>query len=119
MKRTILHVFDINSSPETVIKALSEIEGLKSWWTSDVSGSPKEGGIINFRFGNIFKPDMKVVQISNNLVRWQCMAGSEKAWEGDMFSFIIDDSGELLKMTFTQEYSNEITDEQYGRFNFN
>jgi len=118
MKRIILHVLDINSPRDVVNGALTSIKGLGNWWTTDVSGSAAEGGIIAFNFAGVFKPEMKVIISGGNLVEWKC-TGGEKEWAGDKFTFALEDAGPRVKLTFTQEYSNDITDEQYGRFNFN
>jgi hypothetical protein len=118
MKRTILHVFDVNSTLDTVNNSLSTIKGLSGWWTKDVSGSAALGDTIDFKFGAVFNPLMKVLQSGKNKIQWECIGG-EKAWAGDKFSFIMEETKSMIKVTFTQEYSNEINDEQYGRFNFN
>ena len=118
MKRTILHVLYVGSSLESVKKSLTTLEGLASWWTKDVTGSPEVGGIIQFRFADVFRPDMKVIQSNDSLVQWQCVTG-EKDWAGDIFTFSYNYKGKSVSLTFNQEYANEITDEQYGTFNFN
>jgi Activator of Hsp90 ATPase homolog 1-like protein len=118
MKRTILHVFYVGNDLQSVKHALTTLEGLASWWTKDVSGSPDTGGTIEFRFADVFKPDMKVVESNDTMVQWQCVSG-EKEWNGDIFTFAFYNKGKSVMVTFTQEYNNEITDEQYGTFNFN
>jgi hypothetical protein len=117
-KRSIVHVLDVNASTQTVGLAVSSISGLKNWWTQDVSGSDEVGKVIFFRFADRFKPDMKVVSKSESKIQWQCISG-EPAWANDYFTFSIEKNGNLAKLTFVQEYANEITNEQYGRFNFN
>ena len=53
MSYTIKHLFHINSPIENVFDALSDIEKLKEWYTTETSGESKLNGIINFRFGEI------------------------------------------------------------------
>ncbi len=118
MKRTILHVLDINASIDKITNALTTIEGLQGWWTGDTSGSAIQGGTINFNFASVFNPIMQVVPCEPNKIQWECVGG-EKDWKGDKFFFVIEPANGRTKLTFTQEYFNEITDEQYGRFNFN
>ena len=118
MKRKIIHVFHVASELATVQHALTTLEGLACWWTKDVSGSPLAGGTIQFRFADVFKPDMKVLDNNGTMVRWQCIAG-EKEWDGDLFTFAFNNKGKSVSVTFTQEYRNEISDEQFGTFNFN
>jgi uncharacterized protein YndB with AHSA1/START domain len=49
----ILHKVGIESSSlNDVYKALTALEGLSGWWTTDTQGESKVGGVIKFRFGN-------------------------------------------------------------------
>ena len=118
MKKTIIHVFDIHASLATANAALTTIQGLSGWWTTDVTGTTAEGGVINFRFAEIFKPDMKVLKTSGNEVQWECVGGVEE-WAGDIFTFSLQQNGDMAKLSFKQEYAGDISDEAYGRFNFN
>ncbi|MDP4260990.1 MAG: hypothetical protein Q8941_00550 [Bacteroidota bacterium] len=118
MKRTIIHVFHIGAGIDVVNQAIATIEGLQNWWSKDTSGSAAKDNIIQFRFGDVFKPDMKVIENTENRVQWECVAG-EKEWLGDKFTFFITDKKGSVSMKFTQEYANEITEEQFGTFNFN
>src|SRR5689334_7225894 len=88
MKRTIIHVFHIGAGPDVVIKAIATIAGLQNWWSKDTSGSAEKGGTIQFRFADVFKPDMKVIESNQTQVQWKCIAG-EKEWLGDKFTFSI------------------------------
>jgi uncharacterized protein YndB with AHSA1/START domain len=48
----ILHRIGIaDAAPDEVYRALSTIEGLAGWWTTDTTGSAEVGGRILFRFG--------------------------------------------------------------------
>jgi uncharacterized protein YndB with AHSA1/START domain len=46
----LLHEVTIQGSPEKVYKALTEQDGLKSWWTIDAAAQPKEGSTAQFKF---------------------------------------------------------------------
>jgi hypothetical protein len=118
MKRSIIHVLDINAPHEAVCNAITTIDGLANWWTTDVSGSAVKEGIIQFRFADVFKPQMKVSENTDSTIVWECIA-DEEAWAGDKFRFVLGDAGGRVTLTFNQQYVNDITDEQYGRFNFN
>ena len=49
----ILHKVGIKStSLEDVYNALTTVEGLSGWWTSDTRGDSKVGGELQFRFGD-------------------------------------------------------------------
>ena len=118
MKRSIIHVLDIKASPDTVYTAIGTIPGLSGWWTSAITGSPNPGGIIQFRFGEVFRPDMKVLMSDRSTIRWECVSG-EKEWAGSTFRFSWDETAGMVRLTFVQEYAHFIADEKFGRFNFN
>jgi hypothetical protein len=46
----ILHTIDINSTPDKVYSAVSSNQGVKSWWTADVTGDYKRGCVLNLGF---------------------------------------------------------------------
>ena len=107
MKRSIIHVLDIKASPDTVYNAVATIPGLCGWWTSAISGAPNPGGIIQFRFGEVFRPDMKVLMSDRSTIRWECVSG-EKDWAGSTFRFSWEETAGMVRMTFVQEYANFI-----------
>jgi uncharacterized protein YndB with AHSA1/START domain len=73
----IVHKVGIKSSSlEETYKALTTLEGLSGWWTSNTKGEPtKVGGVIKFMFdGGGF--DMKVLELDpNKRVLWQVIDG--------------------------------------------
>jgi uncharacterized protein YndB with AHSA1/START domain len=44
--RTILHVVDIDASPDAVYEAIATAKGLAGWWTTQVSADERVGGIV-------------------------------------------------------------------------
>jgi hypothetical protein len=118
MKRPIIHVLDIRASPDTVFNAIATIPGLSAWWTSAVTGTATPGGIIQFRFGEVFRPDMKVLMSDRSTIRWECVSG-EKDWAGSTFRFTMDETAGMIRLTFAQDYAIAIGDEKYGKYNFN
>ena len=75
-----------STSPDAVYRALTTIEGLSAWWTSDTRGDGKVGGVIQFRFGN-GGFDMKVLELQPaRRVVWQVIDGPEE-WMGTTVSF--------------------------------
>src|ERR1700723_110981 len=118
MNRSIIHVLDIKAPPDTVYNAVATIRGLSAWWTGTISGAPDTGGIIQFRFGEVFRPDMKVLMSDRSVVRWECVSG-EKDWAGSTFRFSWEETAGMIRLTFVQEYSNFIAEEKFGRVNFN
>ena len=75
-----------SSSTDDVYRALTTREGLSGWWTEDVQGESKVGGVIQFRFG-AGGFDMKVLELQPaKRVLWQVVAGPEE-WIGTKVSF--------------------------------
>jgi uncharacterized protein YndB with AHSA1/START domain len=78
----ILHRVGIGVAPKKVYEALTTIQGLRNWWTTETKGSAKKGGVINFGFCK-----MKVMEAkSGKLVHWNCVGGP-KEWLGTEVSF--------------------------------
>ena len=94
----ILHRVAIKSSPEIVFAALSEENGLASWWTKDVKAAPRVGAINQFRFGDKGFNAMKVLELSPvQRVKWLCVDGAQE-WIGTELTFDLrqEDGGTVL-----------------------
>jgi uncharacterized protein YndB with AHSA1/START domain len=114
---SIKHLFHINASKEKVFEALTTIKGLSNWWTVKTSGDCKLGAVIQFRFGDMGAPDMKVKEIkANESVIWECVGGPED-WIGHTFSFYLDTAGNKTRVQFEQSGWEE-TDDFYASCNF-
>ena len=72
----IRHRIGVESpSTDGVYSALTTIEGLSGWWTTDTTGDPGLGGKIAFRFppGGF---DMEVIElVPGERVRWRVVDG--------------------------------------------
>jgi hypothetical protein len=99
----ILHKVGIkSSSPDAVYKALTTIEGLSAWWTTDTRGANKIGGMLQFRFGN-GGFDMKVLELQPaKHVRWQVIDGPEE-WLGTTISFDLRQDGDWTIVLFKHQ----------------
>src|SRR5512140_1347687 len=96
----ILHRVGIKSTPKKVFEAISTIEGLSHWWTTDTTGDAKLGGILRFRFegGGM---DMKVVELKpNELVKWKCVDGPEE-WINTELTFRLKPKDDQVFVLFT------------------
>ena len=91
----ILHKVGIKSSSlGDVYKALTTVEGLSGWWTTDTQGESKVGGVLQFRFG-AGGFDMKVLELHPaKRVLWQVVDGPEE-WIGTKISFDLEQRGRL------------------------
>jgi uncharacterized protein YndB with AHSA1/START domain len=78
----ILHRVGIRSTTDAVYTALTSIEGLAGWWTTDTEGDGgNPGGVIRFRFG-AGGFDMRVADLKpGKHVLWEVVAGPEE-WVG-------------------------------------
>jgi len=115
--KTILHAFDINADPDEVQRALTTLEGLSGWWTTDVTGQTDVGGVIHFGFEGDFNPDMRVDESADGVVRWTCIGGHDP-WLDNTFHF--EFSGEApVNVIMRQHYARELADRVYGVYNFN
>jgi uncharacterized protein YndB with AHSA1/START domain len=88
----IIHRIGIKSPVQNVYHALTSMNGLSNWWTSEVSGDDTEGGKIEFRFMSktgelIGKMVMEVQELnSEKSVRWRCIEGPGE-WIGTDITF--------------------------------
>lgn len=117
--KTILHTVDIQATPAQVYQALTSEDGLAGWWTTKVKADVRPGGNIDFTFGQTFNPDMEITALDEpELVSWKCVGG-HAPWTDNTFHFEIESRGEGCVLFFRQEYARELSDEEYGRYNFN
>src|SRR5260221_12100723 len=75
----ILHKVGIkSSSPDAAYKALTTLDGLSGWWTTNTQGEGKVGGGLQFRFG-AGGIDMKVLELHPaKRVLWQVGDGPQE-----------------------------------------
>lgn len=117
--KKIIHHLRIKASPEAVFDAVATGAGLSHWWSKQVDAEEKLDGMVKFTFLADFNPHMKITEHDRpNAVGWTCVAGHEP-WADNNFRFAIapDDGGAALH--FTQDYARELTDEQFGVYNYN
>jgi uncharacterized protein YndB with AHSA1/START domain len=78
----ILHKVAARASTDAFYKALTTIEGLAGWWTTETEGEPRVGGVIHFRFGTLGFFKMKVLELRPaSRVVWEVVDGPEE-WIG-------------------------------------
>lgn len=117
--KTIIHFLRIHGSPDEVFDALTKSDGLSGWWSRNVRADIGVGGRVRFRFLEGFNPVMEVTEeVRGRLVRWKCVDGHDK-WQDNIFTFDIRPVGNEANLMFIQEYARELSDEDYGTYNFN
>jgi uncharacterized protein YndB with AHSA1/START domain len=103
MNYSIKHLFHINASKQKVFEAVSTINGLSNWWSVNTTGSDAVNGIIQFRFGEMGGPDMKVTESkSPEKLSWECVA-SPHGWVGHTFTFALDDNDGKTRVRFSHD----------------
>jgi uncharacterized protein YndB with AHSA1/START domain len=117
--KTIIHGVILHAPPERIYEALTTAAGLSAWWTTKVDAEAREGGIIRFTFADPFNPQMKQSALRpGQAVEWKCVGGHDP-WRDNTFTFLLDRRGADTFLRFTQHYAQELSDEQYGIYNFN
>jgi uncharacterized protein YndB with AHSA1/START domain len=106
----ILHKVGIkSSSPRTVYLALTKLDGLAGWWTTQTSGNTNVGGVIEFRFG-AGGIDMKILElVPDRRVVWEVVAGPAE-WLGTTVRFDIAQEGAWTLLRFTHQGWKEAVD---------
>jgi uncharacterized protein YndB with AHSA1/START domain len=119
--KTIHHVLDVDAPPASVWNALTERRGLAGWWTTEVEAEPAAvGSTIRFTFAGDFNPVMEITDlVDGRELAWRCTDGHDK-WKDNTFPFevvALDDRRTRLRMS--QHYAVELSDDDYGVYNFN
>jgi uncharacterized protein YndB with AHSA1/START domain len=95
----ILHRVGIAAVPEKVYEALTTIDGLAAWWTTDTTGEPNSS--LCFRFGDVGGFDMKVLdQQPPRRVEWEVVDGPGE-WIGTTVTFDLVQDGEWTIVLFS------------------
>ena len=120
--RTIHHVVDIEASGERIWAALTEQTGLAAWWSTQVDapapGTP--GSRIAFTFAGDFNPVMEITTVAEpTALEWRCVEGHHN-WDDNTFRFeLVPLADGRTRLRFTQDYAVELSDDDYGVYNFN
>jgi uncharacterized protein YndB with AHSA1/START domain len=94
----ILHRVGITATPEKVYEALTEVDGLAAWWTTDTSGD--SDGTLKFRFGEVGGFDMKVLDLQPaKRVLWEVIDGPAE-WIGTTVSLDLIQDGDWTIILF-------------------
>jgi uncharacterized protein YndB with AHSA1/START domain len=87
----------IEAPQAEVHRALSTIDGLASWWTTDTTGDPAVGGTLTFTFGSPERrASFEVLEVTDDRIAWRGTAGPDE-WIGTTFTFDLShDDGETV-----------------------
>ena len=113
----IKHLMHINAPVEEVFSALSDIEKLSQWYTTNVKGKFEKDEIITFEFVNfaVFKFKV-VVLIPNKSVHIECV---ESEWEniGHVMKYDLEENGEKTRVRYSYNGFSEM-DDAYANMNY-
>lgn len=94
----ILHRVGVTATPEKVYEALTTVDSLAAWWTTDTSGDGD--GTLMFRFGDVGGFDMKVLDLEpGRRVLWEVIDGPAE-WIGTTVSFDLTQDGDWTIVLF-------------------
>jgi hypothetical protein len=87
--------------------------------TTIVKAEAGAGAIAPFTFAGDFNPGMRVTALEPPaLVCWEC-AGGHEPWAQNTFRFELGDKGDGTIVRFWRDYARELSDDDYGTYNFN
>jgi len=113
----IMHYVVINTPPGKVYEAITTQEGLSNWWTRETTAKPELGFINIFKFGTMFRNDLKITRlIPDKYVEWLCLNAHEE-WIGTRLSFDLEEKEGTTALRFKQAGWKEQTD-FYGNCNY-
>jgi uncharacterized protein YndB with AHSA1/START domain len=116
MSHTIHHLLHINAPIDKVFTALSSIEELKLWYTTEVQGSSKLNEIIEFKFGVVDFHTKVIELVANEKIVMECVATSLPL-VGQKVTYELDQNDEKTRVRFSQDGFDEL-DDFYANMNF-
>jgi uncharacterized protein YndB with AHSA1/START domain len=92
----------INAPLASVFAAVSSVEGLSGWWTTDTSGSPEPGGELRFTFRD-GSAVMRVETRTPAREQWTCLGHSgQPEWKHTTVTFQLTEAGpDATRLQFT------------------
>ena len=101
----ILHRVGVKTpTPEKVYDALTTVDGLAGWWTTETTGRGDEvGGVVEFRFYGAGGADMEVVEARpSEQVVWRVVDGPDE-WVGTTIDWRLRQEGDYTVVLFAHE----------------
>jgi uncharacterized protein YndB with AHSA1/START domain len=96
----IVHLLHIRAPIERVYAALTQIDGLRSWWTPQSAGRSEVGLTLTFDFDDRYHNEMQVQRLEpNRFVLWECLVGDEE-WIGTKLGFALSPAPEGTILRF-------------------
>jgi uncharacterized protein YndB with AHSA1/START domain len=109
----ILHRVGATAPLDKVYAALSTVEGIAGWWTTDTTGSSEAGGTVAVRFGDVGGFDLEVVEVRPaELVLWEVVDGPRE-WIGTRIRFELKQEDGFTIVLFRHEGWHEPVEFMY------
>ena len=91
-----------SAAPDQTYAALTTIDGLSGWWTTDTTGDPDLGGRITFRFaGGTIEVEVRELD-TDKRVSWTVVGGADE-WIGTTITFELSEEDDFTNVSFRHE----------------
>ena len=116
MSIPLKHLFHINASVDKVFKALTNVNEMRNWYTTEISGESSIDQLINFKFGTIeFIVKVTALEVNKKIV-WECV-DTTMPFVGHTYTFELDESDAKTRILLTVLGFEEQND-TYANMNF-
>ena len=116
MSIPLKHLFHINASVDKVFKALTNVNEMRNWYTTEISGESSIDQLINFKFGTIeFIVKVTALEVNKKIV-WECV-DTTMPFVGHTYTFELDESDAKTRILLTVLGFEEQND-MYANMNF-
>jgi uncharacterized protein YndB with AHSA1/START domain len=100
----ILLEVPISASPDQVYEAITEQQGLSSWWTPEVTAQPEIGTVAEFRFPGGYVVKMEIAALkSGRSVQWMVKQGAPD-WAGTHVTWNLTPVGNRTRVLFSHRH---------------
>ena len=115
----ILHEVTIAAPPDTIYKAITEQNGLRSWWTQQATAKPQVGTVSEFGFyGGQVLMQLEVTDLTpSQHAEWKSISGVPD-WQGTRVTWDLTPVENGTKLLFGHR-NFASTDGSYAMTNFN
>ena len=111
----IVHIIGIKAPISKVYAAVSTVEGVAGWWTTDAVGESRLGGTLEVRFHSPSGEELGMVTFvlielnPNKEVRWRIESGP-KEWVGTDVTFSLSQDGDYTLILFGHRNWREVVE---------
>src|SRR4051812_49247122 len=84
------HLVEIGASKEKVLRAFTELNGVRGWWTEDAELTSDTPKTFHFKFGSEYQNKMEVLEETANSAKWKCVDGSDE-WIGTTLNWKVEE----------------------------